>query len=931
MTHRREFLKAAGVSSLSLLFGNAFSFSALAATDDPMAAHEYSGWEGYHRNQWSWDKKTRGAHLINCTGACPHFVYSKSGVVLREEQSKDVPVFAGIPEYNPRGCPKGECATDYLYGPHRIKYPLIRAGGRGDGRWRRASWDEALEMIANKIIDTIRDHGPDTISVFTPVPAVAPLSFSAGHRFAHFIGAHTHTFFDWYGDQPPGQTQVCGVQGDTAETADWFNARHIIMWGVNPMVTRIPDAHYLTEAALNGARIVCVTPDYNASAIKADQWVHLKPGTDAALALGMVQVIIKNKLYDAANVKEQSDLPFLVRSDNKRFLRESDVVEGGSDAKFYAWDSRTGKAVIMKGTWGDEPENKPAATPAFLGRNTLTFPKGYLELGALDPALEGSYSVRLRNGTSVQCRPVFDILSERVNKDFTPEKAAVITGVNAKVIAQMATEYAKAKPAMIIIGAGTGHWFYGDVVLRTHHLLSALTANEGKNGGGVNHYVGQWKPTLLPGVAALSFPQGNNKHRFCQTTIWTHVHSEGYDGMENVGIDTAKFLKKSLATRQMPMYPRDGKDPKVMIVYRGNYLNQAKGQKYVLRNLWPKLDLIVNANIRMDTTALYSDIVLPSAHWYEKLDLNVTEEHTYINMTEPAIEPMWDSKTDWEIFKQLAKKVESAAKAKNLGRYYDEQFKWARELDNLYNQQVDNGKLEREEDAVQFILDSAPQSKGITLDMIRQNGPQRFKANWTSPMKEGVPYTPFQFFSVDKKPWPTLTGRQQFYMDHEVFFEMGVELPIYQPPVDADKYPLRFNTPHSRYGVHSTFKDNVLMLRLQRGGPMAEISPVDARARGIHDNDWVEMWNDHGRVVCRVKIREAEPAGHVSMFHTPELYMDLIEGGSQSVCPIRLQPTQLVGDYGHLLFRPNYYGPGGNQRDVRVEMRRYTDTIPGSL
>ena len=100
-------------------------------------------------------------------------------------------------------------------------------------------------------------------------------------------------------------------------------------------------------------------------------------------------------------------------------------------------------------------------------------------------------------------------------------------------------------------------------------------------------------------------------------------------------------------------------------------------------------------------------------------------------------------------------------------------------------------------------------------------------------MKEGVPYTPFQNYIVDKKPWPTLTGRQQFYLDHEVFFEMGVELPTYKAPVDADKFPFRFNSPHSRHSIHSTFKDSVLMLRLQRGGPCVEISPIDATAIGV--------------------------------------------------------------------------------------------------
>lgn len=928
-TSRREFLKATGASSLSFLLGGAYSLRVLAQTQDPMVQHEYSGWEDFHRKQWTWDKKTRGAHLINCTGACPHHVYTKDGVVLREEASKDIAAMPGLPEYNPRGCNKGVCGVDYQYGPHRIKYPLIRVGERGEGKWRRASWDEALEMIADKIVDTIKNEAPDCISVFSPVPAVAPVSFAAGHRFAHYIGAHTHTFFDWYGDHPTGQTQTVGVQGDSCETADWFNAKFIILWGANPSITRIPDAHYLSEAALNGTRIVSISPDYNATSIKADQWLHLKPGTDGALGMAMAHVIIKEKLFDAHGVKEQTDLPYLVRKDNKRFLRESDVVANGSTGKFYAWDAKTGKPVIMKGCWGDEPEQKGPPV-AFLGRNTNTFPKGYIDLGDLDPALEGSYKVQLKDGSAVDVQPVFDILKARIMSQDTPEKAAAITGIPAKVIVQLARDYATAKPAMIISGGGTNHWYYSDVLLRVFHLLSALTASEGKNGGGLQHYIGQWKPTFVPGVAALAFPEGAGKQRFCQTTIWTYVHAEVNDEMLNSDVDTNKYLRQSIATRQMPLLPANGRDPKVFIVYRGNYLNQAKGQKYVLRNLWPKLELIVDINIRMDSTALYSDIVLPSAHWYEKLDLNVTMEHTSINMTEPAIKPMWESKTDWQIFLDLSKKVEASARKKGLEKHNDEQFKWVRDFTNLWNQMTMDGKLVEDEAAAQFILDSAPQSKGITMAMLREK-PQRFKSNWTSPMKEGVPYTPFQNYVVDKKPWPTLTGRQQFYFDHDTFFDMGVELPVYKAPIDADKFPLRFNTPHSRYAIHSTFKDNVQMLRLQRGGPSVEMAPADAKARGINDNDWVEVWNTHGKVVCRVKVRKGEQSGRVSMWHTPELYMDLIEGSTQSVCPVRISPTHLVGNYGHLLFRPNYYGPGGTQRDTRVEVKRYTGATPMTL
>jgi nitrate reductase / nitrite oxidoreductase, alpha subunit len=845
---------------------------------------------------------------------------------MREEQSKDMPKLNGVPEANPRGCNKGECAVDYQYGPHRIKYPLIRVGERGEGKWRRVSWDEALEYVANGVVDAIKDHHSDTISVFTPVPAVAPVSFAAGHRFAHFIGGHTHTFFDWYGDHPTGQTQTQGLQGDTCETADWYNGRTILMWGANSATTRIPDAHYLQEAALNGSKMYVISPDFNATATKADVFVPLKPGTDAALALGMVSVIIKEKLFDEHNLKEQTDMPFLVRSDNKMFLREADMVAGGSKEKFYAWDTKTNKPVLMKGSWGEKPPKKPKIQPPFMGRNTYTFPDGTLELGDLDPALEGTYKVSLADGSKVKVQPVFEVYKPKL-KDYTPAKVEKITGVAPSVLIQMARDFATNKPSMIIMGGGTNHWYWSDTIMRTFLLLCAVTGNEGVNGSGVNHYVGQWKPTPLPGVGKLSFPTGPKKHRFCQTTIWTYYHGNVYDAMDNVGVDTAKYLRKALETGQMPLYPQNGRDPKVFICYRGNWLNNAKGLDYVLRNLWPKMDLTVDINFRMDSTALYSDVVLPGAHWYEKTDLSMTEEHTFIHMTEPAIDPLWESKQDWEIFALLAKKVGEVAKKKGFTKYFDEKYNVARDLTKLYDQQIDGGKLETDVQACQFILDKAPQTKGITLDMIRKEGPQRFKSNWTSPMKEGVPYTPLQNFIVKKKPWPTLTGREQFYIDHPTFMDLGVELPVYKAPMDADKFPLRFNTPHSRYAIHSTWKDNILQLRLQRGGPMCELSPVDANARGIKDNDWVEVFNDHGRCVVRCKIRNGEQSGRVTMHHEPELYMDLKDGSSQSPLPVRITPTALVGNYAHLKFKPNYYGPGGTQRDARVEVRRYTGTV----
>lgn len=915
---RRRVLKGTGAAMLAAASG--LSLNTLTATQAP-ARPDYAGWQQMLRDRTGFDRRTRGAHLVNCTGACPHFIYVRDGVVVRSEQSADLPSFPGLPDSNPRGCAKGVCGVDYLYGAQRLKYPLIRTGERGEGRWRRASWDEALQLIADKIVTAAVRDGPDATSVFCPGPAVAPVAFAAGHRFAHLVGAHAHTFFDWYGDHPPGQTQTLGVQCDTAETADWYNARLLIFWGSNPLETRIPDAHYLTEAALNGTRLVTIAPDYNATATKSHRWLHPRPGTDLALALGMAEVIVREGLYDAAVIREQTDMPLLVRGDTRRFLREADLVTGGAPDRFYAWDRRSQRPVAMKGCWAD-PAPAAEGSP-FLGRDTRGFADGTLALGDLDPALEGRFRVTLRDGRSVEVRPVFDLYKAELLSSHSPDKAAALCGVAPAAIVRLARDYAAARPAMIVSGAGINHWYHGDILLRALHFLAALTGNVGVPGGGVNHYTGQWKSVLLSGLNALAFPTGTARQRFCQTTIWTFVHAEA----PAAGLDGgAAALRHSLATGQMPLYPRDGRAPRVFIAYRGNFLNQAKGQGHVLRTLWPKLDLVVDINIRMDTTALYSDVVLPAAHWYEKTDLNMTEEHGFLITTEPAIQPLWEAKSEWEIFRLLSAKVAAVATARGVARLVDTEFAWERDLAGLEDQYTDGGRLVTGEQAAQFLLDRS--GNGADLAGVRSDRPRRLVSAFTSPAADDVPYVPFQYFTRLKKPWPTLTGRQQFYLDHPVFLDAGLELPVYRAPLDADPYPLRFNTPHGRLSVHSTWRDNPQMLRLGRGGPVAIVAPGEAARRGLTDDDWAEIHNDHGRIVCRIKIRPGEPAGRVTMNHAPELYMDLIEGGAQSLCPIRINPTQLVGDYGHLVFRPNYYGPSGNQRDVRVEMRRYTGPIP---
>ncbi len=912
---------------------------------DPLRTYPYRGWEALYRRRFTWDRVVRSTHSANCTGSCSWKVYVKDGIMLREEQAADYPrINEELPDYNPRGCQKGACFVEYVYGAQRLKYPLIRAGARGEGKWRRASWDEALELIAGRLLDNVYKHGPDTNTFFSVIPAMSPVSFSAGARLAHQLGGVFLSFYDWYCDLPPGEPITWGVQTEACECADWFHAKHIVLWGSNINATRIPDAHFAWEARYNGATLSCVSPDYNASAIHADQYVSIRPGTDIILANAVSRWLIENDAIDVPYIKEQTDLPFLVRKDNGRLLRAEDLAEADRGAVpapaswrdglkeevkpdpkaiFYVFDARSGRIAQVPGCMGS--------------------PARSLALGAVDPELEGAWTVHLSGGGEVEVTTVFARLKAMLSDPrYASAAAADACGIEEPDLLAFARGFTR-RPAMIIHGAGTNHWYHNDLANRAMILIVALTGNVGKNGGGFNHYVGQERIWPEHGFKMLAFPKGAKKQRFQNTTLWTYCHSKQHDPHRISGRPIEEYIVDSVRNGWMPLWPKQDpgaltaeklhdlpRKPRALVVWRANYLNQAKGNEAILRSLWQDLDLIVDINYRMDTTALYSDVVLPAASYYEKTDLNSTDCHSFIHPFSKVLDPLFESRTDWDIFAALAKKIADVARDRGLAPFEDGALEWTRDFTRVYDEWSDDGRLASDEDAANFILANAEETRGMTYNGL-QDGPKRFTGIdaevWNSEVEEGRAYTPFTHQVEKKRPWRTLTGRQQFYVDHDWFLALGEELPVHKDPQDDPKYPLYWNTPHGRWSIHSTWRDNRYLLRLQRGLPIVYLHPEDAGKRGIRDNDWVRVFNDEGQAIVKAKILPGEKAGRLTMYHGWEKYLGFQEGGWQSLTYIKIKPTQLIGGYGHLNFKLNYWGPTGNNRDIKVDIARYDGPI----
>jgi nitrate reductase alpha subunit len=323
--------------------------------DHGVTTGEDRTWEDAYRNRWAHDKIVRSTHGVNCTGSCSWKIYVKGGIVTWETQQTDYPRTRwDMPNHEPRGCARGASYSWYLYSANRVKYPMVRGRllrswrearlshdpvaawaniveddakrsdyqqVRGLGGFARSSWDEVNEIIAAANVYTIKKHGPDRIIGFSPIPAMSMVSYAAGSRYLSLIGGVSMSFYDWYCDLPPSSPQVWGEQTDVPESADWYNSSYIIAWGSNVPQTRTPDAHFFTEVRYKGAKTVAITPDYSEVAKLADIWMNPKQGTDAAVAMAMGHVILKEfyfpdqgerSAYFDDYVRRYTDMPMLV-------------------------------------------------------------------------------------------------------------------------------------------------------------------------------------------------------------------------------------------------------------------------------------------------------------------------------------------------------------------------------------------------------------------------------------------------------------------------------------------------------------------------------------------------------------------------------------------------------------------------------------------
>jgi nitrate reductase alpha subunit len=981
------------------------------------------------------------------------------------------------------------------------------------------------------------------------------------------------------------------------ESADWYNAKMIADRGACLNMTRTPDCHFFAESRHNGTKTVVFSPDFSQVCKYADQWVPLHAGSDGAFWMAVTHVILKEFHHERRTapfldyVKRYTDSPYLVKLEQDgdhyipgRLLRASEIAQyenlPNGAWKFVNIDATSGKLVVPKGSSGSRWDKQPGKwnmkqesvvddapydpVLTLLGRSSEVVQTAFTEYGLDRSVRRGVPAMRVdTTGGPVLVTTVYDLIMAQygvgrglpgeypldygdAHAAYTPAWQEIFTGVSSETVLQFAREWAATAEAtggkcMIIIGAGINHWYHSNLMYRAGAMALMLTGCVGKNGGGLNHYVGQEKLAPMDSWSAIAFARDwQATARLQQAPLWHYINTcqYRYDGQfshYNTVPDndltrrhTADQIYQAVRMGWMPFYPQFNENtlalcreavargarndeaiktyvldklkrkelrysvsdpeaeenfPRVWYIWRGNaIMGSMKGHEYALKHYlgthsnaiaedspdhptevqWHdiapvgKMDLIVDLNFRMDSSALYSDIVLPTASWYEKADLNSTDLHSFIHPLSAAIPPVWESKTDWNIFRDIAKVTSDAAV-----RYFPEPQKdivatpiahdsageiaqptiqdWYRgecdpvpgstmhglvvvdrDYTKLYDKFIALGErlrtaglgahgnsydcadaydemlasrhfpmagsnggrrpsLKEDEWAANVVLHLSTLTNGALNVRAYQNAehktglkladlaagtkdlrlnyhdlqaqPRRYTTSplWSGVMSGGRAYAPYTYNVEKLVPWRTLTGRQHFYLDHEMYLAFGEHLPTYKPSPKPEAYGdlrktlqageakiLNCLTPHGKWHIHSTYMENHRMLTLSRGCEPVWLSEADAADLEIRDNDWVEVHNDHGVYAARACVSARIPKGVCVVYHVPERTVGIPKsqvrggkraGGHNSLTRIHLKPNFLAGGYGQFTYHFNYWGPIAPNRDTHVVVKRMDKVV----
>ncbi|HZE27746.1 MAG TPA: molybdopterin-dependent oxidoreductase [Terriglobales bacterium] len=652
--------------------------------------------------------------------ACPHDCPDACGVLITVEGGRATKI-QGDPKHPvTRGflCAKVAKYLDRVYSPGRVLYPMKRVVPKGSGNkdgsdFRRISWDEALDEIASQFKGIVAEFGSEAILPYSYGGTLAVLSgASMDRRFFHRLGASQLERAICSAAGEAGLKSVIGVKLGT-EPEQFRQSRYIIAWGANIHGNNVHLWPFVEEARRAGAQLVVIDPYRTRTAKCADWHLPINPGTDAALALGMMHVIVGEGLHDAD----------------------------------YVANYTTG----------------------------------------------------------------FEQLREKL-KDYPPDRVAKWTGVFESDLLKLAREYATHRPAAIRVNYGVQRSQGGGMAMRAITMLPCITGSWKEVGGGLQLSTsGAWglKRDALEGPELMQEALGRPAR-----------------------VVNMVELGKVLNTLSDPPI-------KALFVYNSNPAAVCPNHNDVIRGLRRRdLFTAVHEQFFTDTTD-YADIVLPATTFFEQKDLQTSYGHYYLQMSNQAIEPMGECRSNVEVFRAVAQKM--GFEETCFSESVDEMIDAALSSENPWLRGIDRERLERE---------------GHARLNFENRGPE------ASP-DESAPFLPFA-----QGGFQTPSGKAELFSPG--LAAQGLD-PVaeFVPPDEsrhggkAKSFPLELLARKADNFLNSTFSNLPSVQSMEEPG-LLEIHPSDARERGIRDGDPVRVFNGRGELPLRARVNGAVQRGVVA-------------------------------------------------------------------
>ena len=570
---RRGFLKvSAGTAAAATAVYMESQLAFLQTTpnlDNPLAFYPNRGWEKIYRDQYRYDSSFTFICAPNCTHNCRLRAFVRNGVVMRTEQNYDAQNVGDMfgnkatAAWNPRGCNKGVTLTRRIYGPHRLKGPMIRKGwkqwaddgfpdldaaarakymfsARGEDTFVKVNWDDAFKYAAKGLISTATrysgDAGKQLLLAEGYQPEMVEKMDNAGtltfkmrggmgllgvmgkygmYRNSNMMalldthvrgvgpeeahGGRNWSNYTWHGDQAPGTPFVTGLQNADCDFNDMRNARLHVGVGKNLVENKMADAHFFIETMERGGKIVTITPEYSPPATKADYWIPCRPG------LGDLAIFLGvTKLLMDRNLY---DAPFVKGHTDFPLLMRTDTLKRLNPADVIAGyrpslskDGASYKVQHLTDEQYAKLQDYVVWDSTSQSLKAITRDDVGANLTAKGVDPDLEYKGTVTTVDGKQVEVLTIWQAYRTHlADYDLDTVAEISGSPKNLIEQLAVDLATIKPAAIHVGEGINHWFHATLHNRAVHLPMMLTGNIGTPGAGVYSWAGNYKGGLFQG------------------------------------------------------------------------------------------------------------------------------------------------------------------------------------------------------------------------------------------------------------------------------------------------------------------------------------------------------------------------------------------------------------------------------------------------